>query len=75
MKISDLLIDLKLLSLISNEFIFSFVSFHAKGGLIILLLVLLLKVAHKNVSRTLAVEIGGKPFASAGWNIQYFSSY
>ncbi|XP_015780431.1 PREDICTED: zinc transporter 5-like [Acropora digitifera] len=30
-----------------------------KGGLIILLLVLLLKVAHKNVSRTLAVEIGG----------------
>ncbi|XP_068694345.1 proton-coupled zinc antiporter SLC30A5-like [Montipora foliosa] len=30
-----------------------------KGGLIILLLVLLLKIAHKNVSRTLAVEVGG----------------
>ncbi|PFX34488.1 Zinc transporter 5 [Stylophora pistillata] len=30
-----------------------------KGGLILLVLVLLFKIAHKNVSRTLAVEIGG----------------
>ena len=31
-----------------------------QGGLILLVLVLLFKIAHKNVSRTLAVEIGGK---------------
>ncbi|XP_073242547.1 proton-coupled zinc antiporter SLC30A5-like isoform X3 [Porites lutea] len=33
-----------------------------KGGLILLLLVLLCKIAHKNISRTLAVEIGGEPW-------------
>lgn len=31
-----------------------------QGGLILLVLVLLFKIAHKNVSRTLAVEIGGE---------------
>ena len=31
-----------------------------QGGLILLVLVLLFKIAHKNVSRTLAVEVGGE---------------
>ena len=39
-----------------------FFNFFAKGGLILLVLVLLCKIAHKNISRTLAVEIGGEPW-------------
>ena len=39
-----------------------FFNFFGKGGLILLLLVLLCKIAHKNISRTLAVEIGGEPW-------------
>ena len=35
-----------------------------QGGLILLVLVLLFKIAHKNVSRTLAVEVGGKTIIS-----------